>query len=374
MHVRFLVPANIRYNSGGNIYNARLTEGLRALGTDVEVIAVEGSWPESDAKERRRLASFLGARPPATAGASGTVTIVDGLIACGAPDELEAAAAAGHPAWVLLHMASPSHPDGERRALEAAAGVICTSPSVADHVKEHHGLPGARVALPGTDPAPVAAGSQPPHIVAVAALLPNKCQLLIVKALAQLKDLPWTASLVGALDGDPAYAEQVRAAIAEDGLGDRIRLTGQLVGDALAAEWHRADLSLLVSRSEAFGMVVTESVARGIPVIVREGTGAVDALALGRTGRHGGCGAHQPSAHAHQYRAQGRADPLPGAAVGFTGPERTHPDALAGAIRKWLAEAGLRAEWQSRALAARQHLPGWAATARHVLEMIGTDS
>lgn len=366
MHVRFLVPANIRYNSGGNIYNARLTEGLRALGTDVDVIAVEGSWPESDVKERRRLASLLSAHPPATAAASGTVTMVDGLIACGAADELEAAAAAGHPAWVLLHMPSPSHPDGERRALQAAAGVICTSPSVADYVNEHHGLSGVGVALPGTDPAPVAAGSQPRHLIAVAALLPNKCQLLIVKALAQLKDLPWTASLVGALDGDPEYAEQVRAAIAEDGLDERIRLTGQLIGDALAGEWHRADLSLLVSQAEAFGMVVTESVARGIPVIVREGTGAMDALALRVGGERGGGGTPQPS-------AEGRRQPLPGTAVRFTGPEHTHPDALAAAIRKWLSEAGLRADWQSRALAARQHLPGWAATARDVLETIGTD-
>lgn len=367
MHVRFLVPANIRYNSGGNVYNARLTEWLRTLGADVEVIAVEGSWPESDVEERRRLASFLSARPPAAAVVSGTVTVVDGLIACGAPDELEAAAAAGHPAWILLHMASPSHPIGERRALQSAAGVICTSPSVADNVNKYHGLSGARVALPGTDPAPLAEGSQPPHVIAVAALLPNKCQLLIVKSLARLKDLPWTASLVGVLDGDPAYAQQVRMAIAEDGLEDRIRLTGQLVGDALAGEWHRADLSLLVSRAEGFGMVVTESVARGIPVIVRDGTGAVDALALGVTGSHGQGGLPQPG-------AGGRAHDLPGTAVGFTGPEHTHPDALAGAIRKWLTDEGLRADWQSRALAARRHLPGWAATARDVLAMIGADS
>ncbi len=115
----------------------------------------------------------------------------------------------------------------------------------------------------------------------MAALLPNKCQLLTVAALARLQDLAWTASLVGTDDADPAYAAQVRAAISSNGLDHRMRLTGQLAGEELAEEWHRADLSLLVSRAEAFGLVVTESLARGIPVIVREGTGAVEALGTG---------------------------------------------------------------------------------------------
>jgi glycosyltransferase involved in cell wall biosynthesis len=196
----------------------------------------------------------------------------------------------------------------------------------------------------------------------VAALLPNKCQLLIVKALATLQDLPWTASLVGTLEADPAYAEQVRAAISTEGLEDRIRLTGQLVGDALAEEWHRADLSLLVSRAEAFGLVVTESLARGIPVIVRDGTGAMDALALGTAGQdHGGNATHPGS--------NGRANALPGTAVELTGPEHNQPGALARVIREWLSDAGLRADWQTRALAARQRLPRWDATARDVLGM-----
>lgn len=352
MHLTFLVPANIRHNSGGNVYNALLAQGLGNLGVEVEVLAVDGSWPEAGAKERQRLGGLLGADEPRADDVSASVTLVDGLIACGAADELEAAAAAGHPAWVLLHMPSPTHPDGERRALSAAAGVICTSTSAAATVSQRHGLPASRVALPGTDPAPVAPGSQPPHIVAVAALLPNKCQLLMVAALARLQDVAWTASLVGADDADPAYAAQVRAAIVSHGLDHRVRLTGQLAGTALAEEWHRADLSLLVSQAEAFGLVVTESLARGIPVIVREGTGAVEALGLGTTGQQNGQG-------------------TPGAAVGLSGPENDHPDVLAGVLRQWLTDHALRSEWRTAALAAREHLPGWDKTARDVLTILG---
>ncbi|WP_255771515.1 glycosyltransferase family 4 protein [Pseudarthrobacter sulfonivorans] len=346
MRVRFLVPGNIRHISGGNVYNARLVEGLRTLGFDVEVLPVEGEWPDARSSDRRRLGSLLGAVETEARITSAEVTVVDGLIACGAPEELEAAAAAGHSAWILLHMPFPGHADGERRALKVAAGVICSSTSAADHVRERHGL-AALVAPPGTDPAPVAAGSDPPHIVSVAALLPNKSQTLLVEALATLQDLAWTASLVGTVDADPAYAAQLQAAVSSHGLDSRIRLTGQLAGDALADEWNRADLSVLVSRAEAFGLVVTESLARGIPVIVRAGTGAVEALGMGS-----------------------RPTP-PGTAVVLAGSEGGEPEILAGTIREWLSDGALRTDWRAAALAAREHMPRWESTAGKVAAILG---
>ena len=212
------------------------------------------------------------------------MTVVDSLLACGAPDELEAAAAAGDRVWILLHMPLPDHPERERRALRAAAGVICTSGSAAAGIRARHGLDGLRVALPGTAPAPLAAGSLSagaPHLIAVAALLPNKDQSLLLDALARLADVPWTASLIGSDTADPAYAAQLRNSVERLGLAGRVRIPGELRGPALDAEWDAADLSLLISRAETYGLVVTESLARGIPVVVREGTGAVEALAAG---------------------------------------------------------------------------------------------
>jgi glycosyltransferase involved in cell wall biosynthesis len=349
--LRLLVPANIRHNSGGNVYNVRLVKGLQGLGVQVEVLAVDGSWPEATSEERRRLGGLLGAGEPRAEITAGTATIVDGLIACGAPDELEDAAAAGQQAWVLLHMPSISEPDTEVRALHAAAGVICTSTSTAAAINAQHGLSSSHIALPGTEPASVAAGSDPPHIIAVAALLPNKDQLLTVEALARLQDLDWMASLVGSDEADPEYAEQVRAAIIAAGLEDRVQLTGELTGEALDNEWDRADLSLLVSREEAFGLVVTESLARGVPVIVRQGTGAVAALT---------------SASPSSGEAEVLEDMLPGAAVGLSGSS----EPLAAVIRKWLEEPRLRSSWREAALAARERLPGWDVTARTVLEIV----
>jgi glycosyltransferase involved in cell wall biosynthesis len=351
--IRLLVPANIRHNSGGNVYNAHLVQGLRTLGVDVEVLAVEGSWPESNAKERRRLGSLLGALEPEGHHGS-VVTILDGLIAMGAPDELELAAKARQDTWVLVHMPAPSRHELEARALHAASGVICTSSWAATTLETRHGLPGLQVALPGTEPAGTAEGSVPPHLITVAALLPNKDQLLAVEALARIQELEWTASLVGSDQADPEYAGLVRAAVEAHGLEDRVRLTGELKGQALEDEWNRADLSVLVSQAEAFGMVVTESLAHGIPVVVRKGTGAVEALSFAAPGE-GFAGGH-----------------LPGTAVAFpsdTDPQ--NPAVLAGVLRRWLTDGGTREAWRSAARETRTRLPGWEQTAAHVLDVLG---
>lgn len=343
--IRLLVPGNIRHNSGGNVYNASLADALTRLGVRVDVQPVDGIWPVGSSEERRQLAGLL--KRDAVTPDQGTVTIVDGLVASGAPEALETAAAEGERPWVLLHMPLLDHPELEIRALGAAAGVICTSGSAAAEVTRRHGLAQVHVALPGTNQADLAEGSEPPHLISVAALLPNKDQLTLLGALAQVTDLPWTAALIGSDEADRDYARDVRAALGEYGLEGRVRLAGQLTGQALEAEWHAANLSLLVSKVEAFGMAVTESLARGVPVVVRTGTGAVEALKLGAPG--------------------GDESLLPGAAVVLD----RDPGPLAATLRAWLTTPELQAEWRQAALAGRELLPGWDSTARWVLDIIG---
>jgi glycosyltransferase involved in cell wall biosynthesis len=354
--VRLLVPGNIQHNSGGNVYNASLTDGLSRLGVSVAIEPVDGEWPVASAEDRRRLAGLLGpgTGPGTDSGRDsdgGTVTIVDGLVASGAPDALEQAAAAGGPRpWILLHMPLLDHPELEVRSLRAAAGVICTSSSVAAEITQRHGATHVHVALPGTEPAPPAGGSDPRHLISVAALLPNKDQLTLLRALALVKDLPWTAALVGSGEADPDYAAAVRAAWKELRLEDRVRLAGEVTGQALEKEWHAADLSLLVSRVEAFGMAVTEALAHGLPVVVRSGTGAVEALSLGAVG--------------------GDETALPGAVVVLD----SDPAPLAAVLRDWLTSPELQATWRRAALAGRERLPGWDATARGVLDIISREA
>jgi glycosyltransferase involved in cell wall biosynthesis len=190
----------------------------------------------------------------------------------------------------------------------------------------------------------------------VAALLPNKDQSLLLEALSGLTELPWTAALVGSDSADPVYAAQVRKQVGRLGLHHRVRIPGELRGQALEAEWARTDLSLLISRAETYGLVVTESIARGIPVLVRAGTGAVEALAAGSPQ------SQQPDA-LPDAPAPG-ASILPGGAVALG----TDPSPLADLLRRWLTDPELRTRWRSAARTARNGLPGWDGTARTVAE------
>ncbi|SDP74693.1 Glycosyl transferases group 1 [Arthrobacter sp. ok909] len=391
LRIRFVVPGNVRHNSGGNVYNAALARELTALGADVETCPLDGDWPDGSGEDRGRLARLLHATPDAggpaepgratfgpdpTGPTPGSVTLVDSLLACGAPDELEAAGAEGQQVWILLHMPLPDHPERERRALQAAAGVICTSGSAAADIRARHGLDGIRVALPGTAPAPLApgslsAGSGGPHFIAVAALLPNKDQALLLEGLSRLTDLPWTASLIGSDTADPAYAAQLRDTVQRLGLARRVSIPGELRGSALDAEWNAADVSLLISRAETYGLVVTESLARGVPVVVREGTGAVEALAAGTPQNLPSDSAGNPAGRPPAPPAPPVPNlPLPGAAVGLG----TDPAPLADLLRRWLGDPGLRQRWRDAAVAARGRLPGWDATARTVLESLATET
>lgn len=359
--VRLILPGNVRHNSGGNAYNAALGRALDALGVPVSTRTADGNWPVGSPEDREALGCLL-AEPAGPA----TVTLIDGLVACGAPEQLEAAAQAGSPVWILLHMPLDGFPELERRAVAAAAGVICSSSSAAADLRTRHGLHAGAdstpvaVALPGTDPAHPAAGSTPPHLAMVAALLPNKSQLLFLQALAALTDLDWTAALVGADTADPGYAAQLRAETERLGLGGRVRIPGELRAAALETEWARTDLTLLISRAETYGMAITESLTRGIPAIIRRGTGALEALTAGTP---------QAGLQAGQQAAADEVDDrgLPGAAVVLS----EDPAPLVDLLSRWLTEPELRATWRTNALDARQHLPGWDATARGVLEILG---
>lgn len=388
--LRLVVPDGLGYSSGGTVYNTQLAAALRRLGAGVDVVGVPGGWPVGSAGDRARLTEALepravGAgrdRPSAArpalprAGLAGQrrsraagppeAVLVDGLVALGAPDSLRTAAAAcaeaGVTLGILVHMSlvdAPGLPPAERAALARLEGealaavplVVAPSEFAARRLAERYGKR-AHVARPGVVRAPEAPGTAAvngtPHILCLAALLPGKGQLRLVRALGALRDEPWTLTLAGHDGADPAYARAVAAEAARLGIADRVRLPGELRGPALAAEWARTDLTVLASASETFGLSVAESLAHGVPAIVGAGTGAAEALGLSQAGGLGPAGSAVEAA------------PTPDSAAGAADP-------LTRELARWLGDPVVRARWRAAARAARPLLPGWEATARAVV-------
>ena len=145
------------------------------------------------------------------------------------------------------------------------------------------------VAEPGVDAADLAPGTAAGgELLCVAAVIAGKGHDVLLEALATIADLSWQCLCVGSLDRDPAFAEGVAAASGAPGwaagCGSRARCTGAELDRSYAA----ADLLVLASRAETYGMVVTEALARGLPVVATEVGGVPEALGHGAGGTPAG--------------------------------------------------------------------------------------
>ncbi|SDH84475.1 Glycosyltransferase involved in cell wall bisynthesis [Actinokineospora alba] len=320
--------------SGGNVYDRRVCRGLVALGVAVHEVAVPGAWPSPDTAARAELAGALAAI------ADGSVVLLDGLVACGVP-EVVVPHAGRLRLVVLVHLPladetglSPELASAldaaERQTLRAARAVVTTSPWATRRLVEHHGLTAVHTVTPGTDPAPTAPGTEAgTRLLCVASVTPRKGHDLLVEALAAVADLPWTCVCVGPL-GDPGYVEDLRLLIERHHLADRVTLDGPRSGGSLDRAYASADLLVLASRAETYGMVVAEALARGIPVLATAVSGVPDTL------------------------GQAPAGGTPGLLVP---PGDT--DALAAALRRWLADPDLRRDLRRSARARGEALRSW---------------
>lgn len=334
--------------SGGNTYDRRLCQGLAAVGRPVREVALAGYWPDPDSAATAELTRSLAVLP------DGAVVLLDGLVACGVPEvvvpqsrrlrvvvlvHLPLRDETGLPAVLAAELDSR-----EGETLRAASAVVATGARAARRLTEHHGLAADRihVVTPGTDHAPLGPGTDGvSRLLCVASVIPRKGHDLLVEALSTVADLPWDCVCVGPLDRNPAHAARLRRLIRRHGLDGRVRLTGPRSGDGLASAYAAADLVVLPSRAETYGMVVAEALARGIPVLATRVGGVPEALG---TDPGGG---------------------LPGVLV--------PPDdaaALAAALHRWFGADSLRRRLRTSARHRRRTLGDWDGAARRMTAVL----
>jgi glycosyltransferase involved in cell wall biosynthesis len=313
--------------SGGNVYDRRVLDGLRSLGWQVEEHHVAGDWPTPGVGDLAGLAHVLGALP------DGALVLVDGLVASVAALVLPTASARLRTV-VLVHMLLG--PDaGEEAVLSGAAAVVTTSEATRIRLRDWYGLRRVHVSEPGTDPAPAATGSGTGGaLLCVAAVHRGKGHDVVLDALAEVEDQPWTLTCVGSLEVDPIHVALLQQRVYSRRWEDRVRFVGPQIGAELQAAYDAADLVVLGSRAESYGMVLTEALARGIPVLATELGGAVEAVGRAPDGS------------------------VPGLLV-----PPDDSDALASALRDWLSDPALRERLAGAARLRRPGLRRWERTA-----------
>jgi len=273
--VAFAVPGDLATPTGGYAYDRRMIAELQALGWQVDVIDLGKGFPRPGAEVKAAAGSKLAATPERCP------IVVDGL-AFGVLPEAANELRERNPLIALVHHPlafetglAPADAEAlmksEREALTCARGVIVTSPSTATLLTEDYDVPLdlITVVCPGTDRGTMACGSSDGtlHLVSVGAVVARKGFDVLIEALAQLASLPWRLTIAGDRTRDPAAAAQLDADVARHGLAGRVEVLGAVERDRLDALYASADLFVLASRFEGYGMAYAEAMARGLPIV-----------------------------------------------------------------------------------------------------------
>jgi glycosyltransferase involved in cell wall biosynthesis len=286
----FAVPGNIETLTGGTIYDKKVIAALRAAGSAVQHLQWPSSFPFPSPDDLAAVACSLGACP------DGALILIDGL-AFGVMPELAAAEAERLRLVALVH-----HPlaleaglprdsaerlvVSEREALKHVRAVIVTSDMTARTLTRDYGVAreAITVATPGIDrrqAACIRPANPVPKLVAVGTVTPRKGYDVLVDGLAKISHLDWHFTVAGSLERDPKTASAVRTQIEELGLNGRIDLIGEIPDPARLYE--TADIFVLPTRYEGYGMAIAEALAYGVPVVATR-VGAIPDVMPGSAG------------------------------------------------------------------------------------------
>ena len=288
-----LVAGDPTQRTGGYLYDAHIVSVLGDLGWQIDVVGLAGRFPDADAEAAAALSQALASLPDQAA------VVIDGL-AMGALPEVVARHAQRLDITALLHHPlgdeSGLNEDDQQRfhrselsALAHVARIIVTSHFTARRLPElavHYGLPlntNVTVVEPGVTKAPIspaAAPGEPLRLLCVATLTPRKGQDVLVQALAGVAGDHWFCDCYGGAR-DPEFTQRVEQLIELNGLQASVRLHGECSGEALEAAYRSAHALVLPSWYEGYGMVVSEALAHGLPVITTTGGALRDTLPEG---------------------------------------------------------------------------------------------
>jgi glycosyltransferase involved in cell wall biosynthesis len=333
--IGFAVPGDLSAPTGGYTYDRRIIGELRRLGFGVDVIDLGEGFPRPSAETRAAAMAKLAAVP------RGSAIVVDGL-ALGVLPEI-AALRGRNPLIGLVHhplaLETGLAPDeaerfraSERAALASMQAIIVTSPAIARVLIADYGvsLDMLSIAPPGSEHVSCAhGGGGMVALLSVGIIVPRKGYDLLVAALATLGDLPWRLTIVGDRRRDPEASARLDVDILRHGLTARIAIEGAVSAERLAELYSAADVFVLASRYEGYGMAFAQAIAHGVPVI------GTTAGAIPET--------------------------VP-AGTGLLVPPDDVP-ALAAALRLLISDAGERARLARNARVAANLLPTWAAAA-----------
>lgn len=341
--LHLLLPGKLTDLTGGTLYDRRMVEGLRAAGWPVSVQSLDPSFPQPTSVALAQAGVLLSGLP------EGALTLIDGLafgvmpeLAAEQAERLRLVALVHHPLALETGLAPGLAAElraSETAALRYARRVLVTSAFTARLLGDFGvAADDIRVVEPGTDPAPLSVrepGDQgPPRLVCIGSVTRRKGHLALLEALGGLEpELGWELDIAGSLERDPSTARRLRQRVGELGLAHRVRLHGELPPADIGRLYARADLFVLASLFEGYGMAFAEALARGLPVLGTSGGAVAETV------------------------------PADAGILVPPHPEGGLVEALRDALRRLLTDTALREQLAAGARRARAALPDWPSAA-----------
>jgi glycosyltransferase involved in cell wall biosynthesis len=346
LEVAFAIPGDIATPTGGYAYDREILWRLPGLEIAAKHIRLPEAFPSPDAADISETARLFAELPTAT------ILLIDGLAFGAMPAAMLDAvrqrivALVHHPLGYEAGLSESRKRDllaSERLALAHTVRIVVPSNSIKRLLASEFGVAPDRIAVaePGTNPAERACGSgakpgRPLAILAVGAISPRKGYDNLVEALGALEDLDWRLTIAGATDRHEDAVAALKSATLKHGLAARVNLVGSLDEKKLSALYASADLFVLPSLFEGYGMVLAEAMAHGLPIVCTTGGAAAETVPDGAALK---------------------------VAPGAAGP-------LAAALRQMLGDSALRRQIADASWRAGRRLPTWDQTAELIAAVL----
>jgi glycosyltransferase involved in cell wall biosynthesis len=294
VRVGLVVYGSLDLVSGGNLYDRKLSDHLRARGHEVEILSIPSRGYAFDVA--RNFSPFLRRRIRSSAC---DVLLEDELVH---PSRVlfqrSRTGGPARPVVAIVHhlRSSEERPDWqndvyrkiEKRYLASVDAFVFNSHTTRETVEALLAKKTRNVvATPGGDrfprsmtPGDVLARAHDPgelRLLFVGNLIPRKGLHVLLESLATIRERSFHLDVVGSPAFDRSYAAKIRDRVSALGLESRIRFHGTLQGDNLTDRFREAQVLVVPSSYEGFGIVYLEAMGFGCPVIA-SASGATDEI------------------------------------------------------------------------------------------------